>query len=155
MDRLAKAKAVVESVSLTPNEAVAKGFNVNLDGVRRSASDLLAYPGIGLDKLKTIWPEFDGFDAEIAEQIEIDAKYAVYLERQNADVAAFRKDEDRRLPDDLDYWSLAGLSTEMKQKLSAARPFTLGQASRLEGVTPAALTVLLHAIRRHHAKKSA
>lgn len=155
MDRLKTARARMAGLSLTPNEAVAKGFKVNLDGVRRSASELLAYPDVRFSDLVPVWPDLGDIDDLTAEQIEIDAKYAVYLERQSADIAAFRKDEDRRIPVDLDYGSLAGLSTEMKQKLTAARPFTLGQASRLEGVTPAALTVLLHAIRRHDTRKSA
>jgi tRNA uridine 5-carboxymethylaminomethyl modification enzyme len=145
---LAAARALARSVSLTPSEAERHGLALNRDGQRRSAFDLLAYPHLGVADLARIWPAFGALAPEIAAQLEIDAKYAVYLDRQAADVAAFRRDESLELPEDLDYAAIAGLSNEMKQKLSAARPRTVGQASRMDGITPAALTLLAAHVRR-------
>jgi tRNA uridine 5-carboxymethylaminomethyl modification enzyme len=111
--------------------------------VRRTAHELLAHPGIDVPRLAAIWPEFGALAPEVAEQLEADALYAGYLERQQADVVAFRRDEALRLPAGLDYGRVAGLSTEAREKLAAARPMSLGQAARLEGMTPAALVALL------------
>jgi tRNA uridine 5-carboxymethylaminomethyl modification enzyme len=135
-------------VSLTPKEAECHGMTLNKDGQRRTAFELLSYPHIGIADLAKIWPRFDAIDTKIAEQIEIDAKYAVYLSRQDADVAAYRRDESFNLPDDLDYAGLAGLSNEAIQKLQAHRPRTIGHASRLDGMTPAALTLLVAHVKR-------
>ena len=112
----------------------------------------MAHPDIGFADVTRIWPQLAEIAPNIAEQLEIDAKYAVYLERQAADVASFRRDEGLELPDALDYRQLPGLSMEMRQKLATIRPRTLGQAGRIDGVTPAALTLLAAHIRR---KKSA
>ena len=101
-----------------------------------------------ISDLSKIWPRFGELAPKIAEQIEIDAKYDVYLSRQNADIAAYRRDESFELPEDLDYAALPGLSNEMKQKLQTHRPRTIGHASRIDGVTPAALTLLVAHIRR-------
>jgi tRNA uridine 5-carboxymethylaminomethyl modification enzyme len=121
---------------------------VNADGQRRDVSQLLTCPGVTLDRLSQIWPELRSWTAEVREQIEIDALYAGYLDRQAADVAAFRQDENLRLDPDLDYRQVGGLSHEAVEKLSAVRPVTLGQAARIEGVTPGALTALLGHVRR-------
>jgi len=152
---LADARKTLGALSLTPNEAVAHGFKINLDGVRRDGFVLLAYSDITLDKLLPIWPELGGFAPEIAAQVEIDAKYAVYLERQKADIDAFRKDEALSLPHDLDYGVIAGLSNEARQKLDAIKPVTLGQAARIDGMTPAALTLLLVHVKRGQVRRSA
>lgn len=130
--------------SLTPNEAAQFGLRINADGVRRSIFDLLAYPDISFEQLAEIWPDINEWSPSVRAQIETDAQYAGYLDRQKSDIAAFRRDENFLLPTDIDYMTIAGLATEVRQKLSAARPTTLGQAARLDGMTPAALTQLLH-----------
>jgi tRNA uridine 5-carboxymethylaminomethyl modification enzyme len=148
MGDLEAARTLARSVSVTPTEAQRHGIALNRDGQRRTAFELLAYPNLGLADLTRIWPQFGGLAPAIAAQLEIDAKYAVYLDRQAEDVAAFRRDESLVLPDDLDFTQIRGLSNEMKQKFAAQRPRTVGQASRLDGVTPAALTLLAAHVRR-------
>ena len=118
------------------------------DGSRRTAGELLAMPGVSLARLGRIWPELAATEPEIAEQLEIDARYAGYLDRQAADIAAFRRDESLALPQGLDYDRIGSLSNEVRARLTAARPATLGQAARMEGVTPGALTALLAHVRR-------
>jgi tRNA uridine 5-carboxymethylaminomethyl modification enzyme len=145
---LQKVRSRTRSLSVTPNEARRHGFSLNQDGQRRSAFELLSYPDIGWADLARIWPEFLGLPPAIAAQVETDAKYAVYLERQAADVAAFRRDEAVELPAQLDYDAVPGLSNESRQKLAAARPRTIGHASRIDGITPAALTLLAAHVRR-------
>ena len=135
-------------MTLTPAEAARHDLNVNQDGIRRSAFELLAYPGIDIARLSAIWPELGSIPAPIAEQVQTDAQYAVYLKRQQADVDAMRRDEALALPADLDYAAIAGLSTEVRQKLSDVRPASLGQAGRIDGITPAALTRLLSYVKR-------
>jgi tRNA uridine 5-carboxymethylaminomethyl modification enzyme len=149
MAALARAHAYAASVSLTPTQANRHGLALNLDGQRRSGFELLSHPNIGIQQLAAIWPELGGLPPKIAEQLEIDAKYAVYLDRQAADIAAFRRDEGLELPDQIDYAELGGLSNEIKQKLEAVRPRTVGQAGRIDGMTPVALSLLLAHIRRN------
>jgi tRNA uridine 5-carboxymethylaminomethyl modification enzyme len=146
------AREFAKSVSLTPKEAERHGLSLNKDGQRRTAFELLSYPNVTITDLAKIWPRFRALAPKIAEQIEIDAKYDVYLSRQAADIAAYRRDESFELPDDFDYGTLPGLSNEMKQKLQVHRPRTIGQAGRIDGVTPAALTLLVAHVRR--AKKA-
>jgi len=150
---LKEARDFAKSVSLTPKEAESHGLSLNKDGQRRTAFELLSYPQIGVVDLAKVWPYFAALDAKIAEQIEIDAKYDVYLSRQAADIAAYRRDESFTLPDDLDYAALAGLSNEARQKLATQRPRTIGHASKIDGITPAALTLLVAHVKR--AKKRA
>jgi tRNA uridine 5-carboxymethylaminomethyl modification enzyme len=150
---LKDARAFAKSVSVTPKQAERHGLALNKDGHRRTAFELLSYPNITVSDLAKIWPRFAALAPKLAEQIEIDAKYDVYLSRQAADVAAYRRDESFELPDEIDYAVLPGLSNEVKQKLQAHRPRTIGQAGRIDGVTPAALTLLVAHVRR--AKKSA
>jgi len=145
---LAAASAFARSVSLTPNEAQRHGLALNRDGQRRSAFELLSFPTLGVDDLRAIWPRFGDFAPKILEQLEIDAKYDVYLQRQAADIAAFRRDESLELPDAIDYGRIKGLSNEARQKLAAIRPRTIGQAGRIDGMTPAALTLLVAHVRR-------
>jgi tRNA uridine 5-carboxymethylaminomethyl modification enzyme len=153
---LKDAREFANSVSLTPKEAERHAVSLNKDGQRRTAFEMLSYPNIAIADLAKIWPRFGELDAKIAEQIEIDAKYDVYLSRQAADVAAYRRDESFSLPDDLDYAALPGLSNEVKQKLQMHRPRTIGHAGRIDGVTPAALTLLVaHVRRKKPAAKSA
>ena len=150
------ARAFAKSVPLTPREAERHGIALNKDGQRRTAFEMLSHPHITIADLARAWPRFAALDGKIAEQIEIDAKYDVYLSRQAADVAAYRRDESFSLPDDLDYAALPGLSNEVKQKLQAHRPRTIGHASRIDGITPAALTLLVaHVRRKKPAAKSA
>ena len=149
--RLETARAFARSVSLTPNEAVKVGFKVNSDGVRRDLFAMLAYPEVTLDDLGAVWPEVFTWNTDVREQIEIEAAYAGYLDRQRADAESLRKDEDLRLPADLDYADIGSLSNEVREKLTRVRPLTLGQAARIEGVTPGALTALLAHVRRSRA----
>ncbi|MCA1299693.1 tRNA uridine-5-carboxymethylaminomethyl(34) synthesis enzyme MnmG [Stappia indica] len=146
---LEAATAQLKALTLTPEEGRRAGLPINQDGVRRSAFELLSYPDIDLVRLRAVWPEaLGGLDPKIAGQVAIDALYAVYLKRQSADIEALRRDEALALPVDLDYGALRGLSNEARQKLEAVRPETLGQAARIDGVTPAALTLLLAHVRR-------
>ncbi|WP_371876887.1 tRNA uridine-5-carboxymethylaminomethyl(34) synthesis enzyme MnmG [Phenylobacterium sp. LH3H17] len=150
-DALAQARSRAAELTLTPNVAAKAGLPVKADGVVRDLTQLLAYPTIGFEDLSIIWPEIAAWAPEIREQVEIDAAYAGYLDRQAADAAAFRRDENLRLPAELDYAGVGGLSNEVREKLGAVRPLTLGQAARIEGVTPGALTALLAHVRRHAA----
>jgi tRNA uridine 5-carboxymethylaminomethyl modification enzyme len=153
MAALAAARDFARSVSLTPNEAERHGLALNKDGQRRSAFELLSHPNIGIAELARIWPCLAELSPKIAEQIEIDAKYDVYLSRQAADIAAYRRDESLELPEGLDYAQLRGLSNEVRQKLANHRPRTIGHAGRIDGITPAALTLLVaHLKRRGRAK---
>ncbi len=145
---LKAAREFAKTISLTPKEAERHGLSLNKDGQRRTAFELLSYPNVTVSDLSKIWPRFGELAPKIAEQIEIDAKYDVYLSRQNADIAAYRRDESFELPEDLDYAALPGLSNEMKQKLQTHRPRTIGHAGRIDGVTPAALTLLVAHVRR-------
>lgn len=144
---LARVRDWSRSVSLTPGEGDQHGLTLNRDGQRRSAFDLLSYPHVSWADICRIWPEAAGEDARIGEQVEIDAKYAVYLHRQEADIASFRRDEAATLPE-MDYAGLGGISNEIKAKLESIRPRTIGQAGRIDGMTPAALALLAAHARR-------
>ena len=153
MAALNAAKALAKSLAMTPNEAAKHGLALNKDGQRRSAFELLAYPEIELSTVRGIWPELSAIDPSIAVHLEIDAKYDVYLKRQTADVDAFRRDEGLVLTD-IDYADVPGLSNEARAKLEAARPRTVGQAGRLDGLTPAALGILAAYLRREARRKT-
>ncbi len=142
-ERFAWAQRRVHERSATPAQARAAGLEVSQDGGRRTAFELLSLPGVNFTGLLRLWPELGDVELPAREQLENDAQYAVYLDRQEADIAAFRRDEELRLPGDLNYADVHGISTEAAQKLSATRPATLGQAGRIDGVTPAALTLVL------------
>ena len=148
MAALESAKALAHAHAITPTEGERFGIKLNRDGVRRSAFELLSYPTLGFSDIARIWPEFSAVSGKIAEQLEIDAKYAVYLERQAADVAAYRRDEGFELPEDIDYARIPGLSNELSHKLKSIRPRTIGQAGRIDGITPVALTLLVAHVRR-------
>ena len=152
MDALSAAKAQTQSLTLTPNEAARYGLSLNKDGQRRSAFELLAYPEVGWEQVRAIWPELSAVDPGIAVHLEIDAKYDVYLKRQIADVEAFRRDEGLVLTG-VDFDEISGLSNEARGKLKAAQPRTVGQAGRLDGVTPAALGILAAYLRREARRK--
>jgi tRNA uridine 5-carboxymethylaminomethyl modification enzyme len=148
---LAQARETARQLTLTPAEAQRAGFRVNPDGQRRDLIQLLAYREIGFADLARLWPQIAGWAPAVREQIEIDAAYAGYLDRQDADVEAFRRDEQLALPARLDYAQVGGLSNEARERLAAVRPATLGQAARIEGVTPGAITALLAHVRRRAA----
>ncbi|WP_269715138.1 tRNA uridine-5-carboxymethylaminomethyl(34) synthesis enzyme MnmG [Caulobacter sp. NIBR2454] len=145
---LAHARQRCKELTFTPAEAHRAGFKVGQDGQRRGLIQMLAYPDISFDDLAGAWPEIADWSPAVREQIEIDAAYAGYIDRQLADVEAFRRDENLTLPADLDYAAVGGLSNEVREKLTRIRPLTLGQAARIEGVTPGALTALLAHVRR-------
>ena len=152
--RLAEARRIARQLTLTPRELARLGIAVRQDGIRRSATALLSLPEISFSDLVRLWPQLGAIAPDAAEQLEIDAHYAGYIDRQEADILAFRRDEALMLPADLDYEQIRGLSTECRQKLSDVRPLTLGQAARIDGLTPAALTLILShvrasAVRRH------
>ncbi|GAA0552567.1 tRNA uridine 5-carboxymethylaminomethyl modification enzyme [Rhizomicrobium palustre] len=147
MESLKEAREVMSGLSMTPNQAQKHGISVRLDGTRRTASELLSLPGVEFGTLTAIWPELSRFEGQIVEQLEVDAQYAGYLDRQEADIQAFRRDEALILPPELDYGAVNGLSTEVRQKLSTIRPATIGQAARIDGITPAALTLVLAHVR--------
>ena len=143
LERLDVSRETMTRLSLTPAQAARHGLTIRQDGVRRNALDLLSLPEVDFATLTRIWPEVADISPEIVEQLEIDAQYAGYMDRQQADIIAFRRDEARALPAALDYGAIHGLSNEVRQKLEAIRPATLGQAARIEGVTAAALTLVL------------
>ena len=145
---LEAARAFAKEKSLTPNQARRHGLGVNQDGQRRNLLDLLAYPDVALSDLARVWPEIAEWRSDVAEQIEIESVYAGYMERQEADIVALKRDESLQIPADLDYGRVGGLSNEVREKLERARPVTLGQAGRIEGVTPGALTALLAHVRK-------
>lgn len=145
---LASGREQLKAVSLTPNAAARLGWRVNQDGQRRTAWAFLAYPDIGMPDVVAAFPDLDALSPATRTQLGIEATYAGYLQRQQADIDALRRDEALRLPDDLDYAGIGGLSNEVRAKLEQIRPTTLGQAGRIEGVTPGALTALLAHVRR-------
>ena len=155
MARIAIARELLTRLTVTPSEAQKKGLPVNQDGIRRSAFDLLSYPNVTFEGLTDIWPELKDIDPAIAEQVATDALYAVYLDRQMADIEALKRDEALSIPDGFDYEAIIGLSNEVRQKLIDIRPATLGQASRMDGMTPAALTLILSHLKRQSQKGAA
>ena len=150
--RLAAARAMTQASIASPTVLAAAGILVNQDGVRRSAFELAAQPHLTLEALARVWPELGAIETPLARRLEADAKYAVYLDRQDEDVARYRRSETASLPADLDYASLSGLSNELKAKFIAARPASLGQAGRIEGATPAALALIAAHARRRQAR---
>ncbi len=154
MAELDGARAMARGLTVTPSEAARHGLALRKDGHRRSAFELLSYPGVGIADVARVWPRFSDIAPKIAEQLEIDAKYAVYLSRQAADVESYRRDESLALPEDIDYAALSGLSNEVRHKLQAQRPRTIGHAGRIDGITPAALTLLAVHLRRQGRKSA-
>ncbi|MED5395355.1 MAG: tRNA uridine-5-carboxymethylaminomethyl(34) synthesis enzyme MnmG [Pseudomonadota bacterium] len=152
---LTRAREMMETLNASPDHLLRHGLKINRDGVKRRAIDLLAYRDITFIHLRKIWPELTVITPAIAEQLEIEARYAGYLRRQDADIRAYRRDEALRIPPDLAYGDIPGLSTEVREKLDRARPATLGAAARISGVTPAALTALLGYVRRRETNVSA
>jgi tRNA uridine 5-carboxymethylaminomethyl modification enzyme len=148
MAALQAAKSLARELSVTPNAAARYGLALNRDGQRRTAFELLSYPDVALADLAKIWPELLDIDPVIATHLEIEAKYDVYVSRQIEDIEALRRDESLKLGEAINYAAVTGLSNEARQRLEAARPATIGQASRMDGITPAALTLLIAHLRR-------
>lgn len=142
------ARERLAALRLSPNEAAGKGIRINQDGVRRTAYDLLAYPDIDFARLAAVWPELEIFSPRVRDAVEIEASYAAYMNRQEADIAEARREEERGIPAGFDFSALPGLSIELQQKLAVARPSNLAQAARVDGMTPAALTLLLAYLKR-------
>ncbi len=145
---LQAARTWASTTNLTPNEAAQRGLKVNQDGRRRSILDLLSLPEVTLDKLEDLFPELSNWNDETKQQLAIEALYSGYLHRQEADIASFRKDEALSIPVDFDYSNVVGLSNEVREKLASRQPSSLGQAARIEGVTPAALALLLATLKK-------
>lgn len=151
---LANGRALLNGLTASPNVARKVGIAVNEDGKLRSAFDLLSYPDVTPDDIRRLWPEVAEIPAEIVDQLVVDAQYAVYLDRQRDDIEAVRRDEHKPIPDDLDYAAIPGLSMELRQKLQQHRPQTIAQAQAMDGMTPAAVTLLLAVIRRGDLRKA-
>jgi tRNA uridine 5-carboxymethylaminomethyl modification enzyme len=154
-EALAEARAAYGGLKIAPSELAAKGLHVNQDGVRRSGIELLALPEMSLERLRNLFPQLPEVRADIVQQLEIEGRYTGYIERQTADIHAFRKDEALVLPANIDFGLVGGLSTEVRLKLQAVRPATLGAAARIPGVTPAALTALLRHVQRKPVARTA
>lgn len=149
MQRLDAARELARSVAMTPNEAARHGLEINRDGVRRSGYELLAYPDVDIAWLARIEPKFASIDARTAERLETEAKYSVYLDRQKSDVAQIRHEESRLIPETVDFAGVPGLSNELKQKMQARRPRSIADAQRMEGMTPAALAIIVAHVRHY------
>ena len=145
----------LQSQSMSPNVAAQHSIKIAMDGVKRTGIEILSQKDVTLNKLRKIWDDIPQFERNIDEQVEIDAHYSSYLKRQTHDIAAFKKDEGIDIPIDIDYDNFSGLSNEIKSKLKLIKPKTLGQALRIDGVTPAAAIILLAFIRKCRYKVSA
>lgn len=152
-DMLDKAREQTKALNITPNLAAKFELNLNMDGVRRSAYELLSYPNIGFGQLVEIWPELNSIDSKTREALEIESQYAVYLKRQQNDIAVMEREERLSIPDSLDMESISGLSNELKQKLKLRKPATIAEAQRVDGMTPAAVALLIAQIKKHSAAK--
>ena len=146
--KLARARALTESLSMTPTEASAFGLNVNKDGQRRTGYELLSYPNVDVRRLSEIWPQLLEIDAKTAENLEIEAQYAVYLARQSASAALLRREEERLIPDEMDFSGVSGISNELRQKLAERKPKSVSEAQKIDGMTPAAMALVLLSIRQ-------
>ncbi|MCS6757884.1 MAG: tRNA uridine-5-carboxymethylaminomethyl(34) synthesis enzyme MnmG [Candidatus Devosia euplotis] len=153
-DALGRGKILLTTLTATPNVARKAGIAVNEDGKLRSAFDLLSYPDVTAGDVVRLWPEIGAIAAPVLEQLVVDAQYAVYLERQRDDIATVRRDEQKPIPDGIDYDDIPGLSMEIRQKLAQLRPQTIAQAQAMDGMTPAAVTLLLAVIRRGELRKA-
>ena len=151
---LQSGRELLDRLVVSPSAARKSGVDVNADGQQRSAFELLSYPHVAVTDLARVWPEVEQIEPAVLAQLSIDAQYAVYLERQQADIVAMKRDEGRDIPAWLDYMALPGLSMEVRQKLDAQRPATIAQAQAIDGVTPAAITLILSVVRRGHMRKA-
>lgn len=153
-EQLQRGRALLHSLQATPNAARKVGIAVTEDGKQRSAFDLLSYPDVSPDDVARLWPEIGAIATDTLQQLVVDAQYAVYLDRQKNDIEAVRRDEQRQIPDTLDYTAIPGLSMELRDTLQRCRPQTIAQAQALNGMTPAAITLLLAVVRRGDLRKA-
>ena len=142
----------MENSLISPSQAIKFGINVAKDGIKRSAIEILGQKSVNMGKIREIWPEIKYVSREIDEQIEIKSHYKGYLKKQNADILAFKRDENLKIPENLDYDQFSGLSNEVKSKFKTIKPKTIGQALRIDGITPAAAYILLSHIKRKSIK---
>ena len=149
---LNKLQSQMDKLTITPSKVLKYGINIAKDGVNRSASKVLAQKSVNMSKIREIWPEISYVSREIDEQLEIKSHYRGYLKKQNADILAFKRDENLIIPDSIDYDSFSGLSNEVKSKFKKIRPKTMGQALRIDGITPAAVYILLSHLKRKSIK---
>lgn len=147
-ENLTQARALLKTLSLTPPEASRFGIKLNQDGQRRAAYDLLSYNDHSISSLTKVWPELAEIEKRVADALEIEAAYAVYMDRQASDIAEVAREEERQIPIDFDFSTLPGLSNELKQKLQRSRPTNIAQASRVDGMTPAAIALILALLRK-------
>ena len=154
MTALAAGRTMLEEHPFTPKQIAEAGIAINQDGQRRNGMDLLSFPGVSLPDLAALYPETSAIAPEIREQLEIEALYRTYVERQAREAIALKRDEDQRIPEALDYATIRGLSNELRGKLERVRPRTLGQAGRIDGMTPAALALILTQIRQDERKRA-
>ena len=152
---LKKVSSIMNKLSITPSKASKFGINIAKDGISRSADQILSQKGVNMKKIREIWPEIHYFSKEIDNQLEINSHYRGYLKKQNADILAFKKDENLKIPDNINYEIFSGLSNEVKAKFKKIRPKTLGQALRIDGITPAAVYILLSHVKRKSIKQIA
>ncbi|EJF85402.1 tRNA uridine-5-carboxymethylaminomethyl(34) synthesis enzyme MnmG [Bartonella rattimassiliensis] len=152
--RLDQARSICQNLFLTPNEASAHGLHVNHDGIRRSAYDFLAYPHMTLERLSHFWPQLQTIDAKTVESLEIEAQYAVYLDKQAQDIASLQRDERLEIPSSLDIQSISGLSNELKSKIQEVSPRSIADAQKIDGMTPAALSLIITYIQRQRREKA-
>ena len=157
-DKQQKILKIVDNMKkskISPSKAVKFGVNIAKDGVLRTSNEILTQKGVDMKKIREIWPKIPFFSQEIDEQIEINDHYRGYLKKQKADILAFKRDENLIIPDKIDYDSLSGLSNEVKSKFKSIQPKTMGQALRIDGITPAAVYILLSHVKRKSIKHTA
>jgi tRNA uridine 5-carboxymethylaminomethyl modification enzyme len=142
----------MEKISITPSKATKYNINIAKDGVFRSANQILSQKGVNMEKIRIIWPKIPYISRDIDNQLEINAHYRDYLIKQEADILAFKRDESLKIPENLNYNVLSGLSNEVKSKFNQIRPKTMGQALRIDGITPAAVYILLSHVKRKSIK---
>jgi len=153
-EKFSQTRQLLDNLATSPSEARKAGLAINEDGKRRTAFELMSYPNLEIEDLARLWPELADIPSDVLEQVGIDAQYAVYLDRQKADIESTRRDEQRIIPDDLDYMAIPGLSMELRHKLSQQRPQSIAQAQAMDGMTPAAITLILAIIRRGTIRKA-
>jgi len=149
---LNKTQILMEKLKISPSKAEKYGINIAKDGINRTANQILSQISVNMQKIRQIWPEIGYFSREIDEQLEINSHYKGYLKKQNADILAFKRDENLIIPDNIDYNKFSGLSNEVKSKFNKIRPKTMGQALRIDGITPAAVYILLSHLKRKSIK---
>ena len=151
-NKLSKISLQMSNLNISPSKADKFGIKIAKDGVFRSAEEILTQKSVDMTKIRNIWPEIADYGDEIDEQIEINSHYRGYLKKQKADILAFKRDENLKIPDNIDYDQFSGLSNEVKAKFNEIRPKTMGQALRIDGITPAAVYILLSHVKRKSIK---